>query len=167
MVYALAFGLLAGLLVCRLILIRVSGCLPVTIKASMEQMQEGPEKGIYVLETQAQIWNENYRLIKELVKQDDKMLYIGAENLIYPAVGCMAATPSTQGTTVFNEMFLYYFEEHPEKMPTVIVMDKTFGTNPVYGYFSNTDLIPEWIEEHYKDLRIYETDYLKIFYAGD
>lgn len=165
--YVLSLGLLAGFFVCRLILIRVSGCLPITVKAPLEKMNAGPEKGIYVLQEQAEIWNENYAVIEEVVDADDKMLYIGAENLIYPAAGCVISSPSTQGTTIFNDMFLYYYEEHPERLPNLVVIDKTFGTNPAYGYFSDSGMILGWIEENFNTTVVRETEYLKILSLED
>ncbi|GEM_PF-1292410 len=158
--------LLAGLFVCRLVLIRVSGCQPVTIRASLEKMEYGPEKGIYVLADTAHIWNDNYRELQGTIHREDRLLYIGAENLIYVETEALPATPSTQGTVVYNEMFLRYYEEHPDRVPNVIVYDKTFGENPVYSLYYGFSLQnPEffhWIEENYRDARQTETEHLVI-----
>ena len=165
--YGLSFSILMGFFVCRLVMIRVTGCLPVTVMAPMEKMEYGPEKGIYILDEQAQIWNDNYAILDEIIDEEDRLLYIGAENLIYPAMGCGLSTPSTQGTTVFNEMFLQYYREHPQKVPTVVVIDKTFTTNPVYGLFSDAGVVLEWIEENYPNARVQETAYMTILYLSD
>lgn len=164
--YAAGGALLAGLLVCRLVLIRVSGCLPVTVNASLERMESGPEKGIWVLADTAEVWNENYRDLEQHIRQEDKVLYIGAESLAYVKMGAVAATPSTQGTTVFNDMFLYYYEEHPDRIPDVIVYDKTFGVNPAYGLSYVLSLqepvLFQWIEQNYGSAQIIETAHLII-----
>lgn len=164
--YVLGGMLLAGFLVCRLILIRVSGCRPVTIRASMEKMENGPEKGIYVLADTADIWNDNYRELENVIDREDKVLYIGAESLIYVKMEALPATPSTQGTTVYNEMFLRYYEEHPERIPNVIVYDKTFAENLAYSLYYDYSLQnPEffqWIEENYRSAQKIETDHMII-----
>lgn len=164
--YALGGMLLAGFLVCRLILIRVSGCLPITIRASLEKMENGPEKGIYVLADTAEIWNDNYRELEDYIDREDRVLYIGAEGLIYVKLEALLATPSTQGTVVYNEMFLRYYEEHPDRVPNVIVYDKTFGENPVYslyyGYSLQNPEFFQWIEENYRDARKTETGHMII-----
>ena len=164
--YALGGMLLAGFLVCRLILIRVSGCQPVTIRAPMERMENGPEKGIYVLADTANIWNDNYRELENVIDREDRVLYIGAESLIYVEMEALPATPSTQGTTVYNEMFLRYYEEHPERVPDVIVYDKTFGENPAYSLYYDYSLQnPEffqWIEENYRGAQKIETGHMII-----
>lgn len=165
---ALCIGLggliLAGLLVCRLVLIRVSGCLPVTILAPLTRMEIGPEKGVYILQENAGRWNDNYRELESLVKEEDRVLYIGAESLVYVELETVPATPSTQGTTVYNEMFLRYYEEHPERLPDVIVYDKSFGEDPVYAlYYSYSLQYPQflqWLEQNYRDGQITETDHM-------
>jgi hypothetical protein len=155
-------SMLIGLLVCRLVLIRVTGCLPVTMRASLEKITAGPEKGIYVLRDEAEVWNENYAILKQYVAKDDKLFYVGAENMIYVAAESELATPSTQGTTVFNEMIEQYFTEYPEKMPDVIIIDKTFETVYEYRYSAENIITMNWIEENYSDAAVVETDYLKI-----
>jgi len=165
---ALCIGLggliLAGLLVCRLVLIRVSGCLPVTILAPLTRMEIGPEKGVYILQENAGRWNDNYRELESLVKEEDRVLYIGAESLVYVELESVPATPSTQGTTVYNEMFLRYYEEHPERLPDVIVYDKSFGEDPVYAlYYSYSLQYPQflqWLEQNYRDGQVTETDHM-------
>lgn len=157
---------LATLLVCRLLLIRVTGCLPVTVLAPLEKMGTGPEAGIYVLADTADIWNDNYRELENYVNKEDKLLYIGAENLAYVKTEAHPATPSTQGTTVFNEMYLYYYEEHPERLPDIVVFDKTFGENPAYalsyGFSLESRVFFEWVEENYGNGKVIETDHMII-----
>lgn len=164
--YAAGMMLLAGLLVCRLILLRVSGCLPVTVLAPMEKMDSGPEKGIWILADTAEIWNDNYRELEKYVTREDKVLYIGAESLIYVKMEVLPATPSTQGTTVYNEMFLYYYEEHPDRVPNVILYDKSFEENPAYALSYvlslRNPIFFQWIEENYGDAERIETEHMII-----
>lgn len=164
--YALGGLILVGLLICRLVLIRVSGCLPVTILAPLVKMENGPEKGVHVLTDTAQIWNDNYRELENIVSGDDRVLYIGAESLVYVKMGAVPATPSTHSTVVYNEMFLRYYEEHPERIPNVIVYDKSFAENPVYAlYYGYSLQYPEflqWLEENYCDGQKTETAHMVI-----
>lgn len=162
LVFAVIFSILCGFFVCRILLIRVTGCLPVTIKAPLCQMEEGPGKGVYVLNTDGIIWNEKFDILKERISEDDRLLYIGPDNMIYPAMECVVASPSTQGTTVYNEMFLYYYEKHSDRIPNVIVIDKTFESNPIYHYSDNNRILLNWIEENFESVTTEETNYLKI-----
>lgn len=162
--HALGGLMLAGFLICRLVLIRVSGCLPVTILAPLARMESGPGKGIYVLEETARRWNDNYRELDRLVNEEDRVLYIGAESLVYVELETVLATPSTQGTTVYNKMFLRYYEEHPERIPDVVVYDKYFGVDSVSVlYYSYSLQYPEflkWLEQNYCDGQITETEHI-------
>lgn len=162
LIYALIAGLLCGFFVCKVVLIRVTGCMPVTIKAPLCQMEDGPAKGVYVLNTDGIVWNENYEILREYIKQDDKLLYIGPENSIYPAMECVVASPSTQGTTIYNEMFIYYYEKNTDRIPNVIVIDKTYESNPIYHYSDSNRVLLNWLEENFKDVTIVETNYMKI-----
>ncbi len=162
----LEFGMLAAFLVCRLALIRVSGCLPVTVRAPLEKMEAGPEKGIYIMADTARIWNDNYRELDKYIDREDKVLYIGAESLAYVGMEAVPSTPSTLGTVVYNEMFLYYYKEHPDRIPDVVVFDKTFEENPAYyltyALSAQNGELFRWVEENYGDGQIVETDYLII-----
>lgn len=164
--YLAGILLLIGLLICRLVLIRVPGCLPVTVRAPLEKMESGAEKGVWILEKSAWIWNDSYRELEKYVTKEDKVLYIGSENLIYAKMEALPATPSVQGTTIFNEMFLYYYEEHPDRIPNVIVYDKTFGENPVYYvpyiYSLQSFALYQWITDNYADAAKTETEHLII-----
>ncbi len=162
----LELGMLAALLVCRLVLIRVSGCLPVTVRAPLEKMDAGPEKGIYIMADTAGVWNDNYRELEKYINREDKVLYIGAESLAYVGMEAVLSTPSTLGTVVYNEMFLYYYEEHPDRIPDVVVFDKTFGENPAYyltyALSVQNGALFRWVEENYGDGQVVETDHLLI-----
>ena len=150
----------------RSVLIRVSGCLPVTVLAPLEKMTAGPEKGIYVLADTARVWNDNYGELEEYTDREDQILYIGAESLAYVGMEAVLSTPSTQGTVVYNEMFLYYYEEHPDRIPDVVVFDKTYAENPacslMYSLSLQSGVLFQWVEENYGDGQIVETDHLII-----
>lgn len=155
--------LLAGLLVCRLLLIRITGCGEYTVFDPLEKMESGAAKGIYVQQKTARVWNQNNEELSQYLEEGDRLLYVGAENLIYVRDGIRAATPSTQGTTVFDGNFLSWYEEDADRMPTVVVIDKTFETEEEYNYRDENAAVYAWIEENYGDARVAETDYMIIY----
>ncbi len=162
----LSLFLLGGLLVCKVLLIRITGCGACTVFESLEIMEAGAAKGIYVLQQTAEVWNQNNEELSQYLKEGDSLLYVGAENLIYVRDGISAATPSTQGTTVFDWKFLSWYEENPDRMPTVIVVDKTFDEVPEYNYREENIAVLEWIEENYGDAEMIETEYMIIYRAA-
>lgn len=155
--------LFCSLLFGKLIQMRITGCGQITILAPMEKIEEGPAKGIYMISDTATILNADYTVLDDLLTSDDTLLYVGAENLIYLWTGAKIGTPSTQGTNAYNEEFISYFEEHPEKIPTVIVIDKQLGSNPVYYNSSQNYILFQWIDEYYQNAEVLDTDYLTIY----
>lgn len=100
------------------------------------------------------------------IDREDQVLYIGAESLAYVGMEAVLSTPSTLGTVVYNEMFLYYYEEHPDRIPDVVVFDKTFGENPAYSLTYALSVqsgeLFRWVEENYGDEQVIETEHLMI-----
>lgn len=151
-----------GLLVCKLVQMRVSGCGEVTVLAPLKRVEAGPAKNIYMVENTQAVLQDDYRVLTEQLSAKDKLLYIGSENIVYLWTKAQVATPSTQGTNAYNEMFIRYYEEHPEKMPTTIAVDKELGENPVYYNSPQNHIIYEWMERAgYQE--ILDADYIRLY----
>ena len=147
-------SLLLCLFFCKIPLIRVTGCLPVTVKAPLKFVQSGPAKGIFVPEKPAAYWEESYDVLTQLIPKDANVLYVGREQLFYVSFCKRVCTPSVQGTTVFNEIYADYYEVFPEKKPEIIVYDASFAeeafyANPVNGVDLRDEWIREWMEENF------------------
>lgn len=160
--YVVMVSFIVGLVVCKLLLVRVTGCMPVTVRMNMAWVKEGPAAGLLVQEELAKQYNENIPLIETHVEEKDALLYFGCENIYYMVAGADLATPSVQGTAVFNEMFLKYYEEYPEREPDVVIIDKGFATNPVYNYSEQNQIMLDWIEKEFAGYKREETEYFVI-----
>lgn len=147
-----------SLLVCKLILIRVTGCLPVTIHAKLQQVQNGPLKGVFVLEDYARIYEEDLLLLNKYVSASDNLLIFGCESLLYVGCDAQISAASVQGTSVFDEVFLEYFRLHPNKYPTIIAVDKRFEMVDAYHYHWKNYIVADWIETEFSYLQKIETD---------
>lgn len=156
--------LLLSLILCKLVLIRVTGCLPVTINAKFEKVEVGPLRGIYMVERTASTINKNFKLVKEYINKNDNFLYFGCENMIYLCTDANISAASVQGTSVFNEDFLNYFEEHPEKYPTVIAVDKNFNTDYYMVYNPYNYIVNEWIEKEYEYNKKIESEDMILYF---
>lgn len=153
---------LAGLSVCKLVQMRVSGCGEITVLAPMRRMEAGPAKGVYMVEDTASVLQDDYRVLTAELKKEDKLLYVGSENIVYLWTDAQIATPSTQGTNAYNEMFIRYYEEHPEKTPTVIALDKELGENPAYYNSPQNHILYEWMEQAgYRE--VLDAPYMKLY----
>lgn len=160
--YVVMLFFILSLLVCKLLLVRVTGCIPISIKMYMDPVSKGPAAGLLVKEELAAQYNATVSVIEEYVQDDDNLLYFGCENLNYLITGATLATPSVQGTTVFDEVFLQYYEEHPDRIPNVVIIDKSFFTNIYYRYSYENQIVLDWIYEEFAEAEVVETDYLTI-----
>lgn len=148
-----AVSLLCVLLFCRLISLRVTGCAPVTIRASLTKMDKGAEKGIYCQDSYASVWGFIYDNLRPAVatdKEKSDILFVTAENLGYLYFNSSVPGPSVQGTTVYNEMYLDYYREHPERIPQIVVFDASYEANPMYNYSSQNEIFKNWVRENYQ-----------------
>ena len=147
---------------CRLFLLRVNGCMPVTIKAKLEKVENGPAKGIYILKNQADAWNGSYKAFKEVIDSDKNVLFIGQEQLFYVTFVDRVTTPSVQGTTAFNEMYGKYYEVFPDKYPEIVVRDASFDVNPAYYYSEENEYIFKWLEDNNETVGLLNNGYYEI-----
>lgn len=165
LLWAGIFTFIVGLLVCKLVQMRVSGCMEVTVLAPLKRVEAGPAKNIYMVENTQIVLQDDYQVLTKELSAKDKLLYIGSENIVYLWTKAQVATPSTQGTNAYNEMFIHYYEEHPEKMPTVIAVDKELGENPAYYDSPQNHIIYEWMEQAgYQE--ILDAAYIKLYRRG-
>ena len=115
-----------------------------------------------MLEDTATVLKDDYQVFTQLLTKEDNLLYVGSENIVYLWTDAKVATPSTQGTNAYNEMFIRYFEEFPEKMPTVIAVDKELGENPVYYNSPQNHILFDWIDKKYGYTEMLESNYLTL-----
>lgn len=155
--------MLAGLFVCKLVQIRVSGCTETTVMAPLTKIANGPAAGIYMLADEATVLEDDYKELTARLTKEDKLLYIGSENIVYLWTDAAVATPSTQGTNAYNQMFIDYYKVHPDKMPNVIVKDKELGQNPAYYNSPQNIILFDWIEKEFGYTECIETNYMTIY----
>ena len=155
--------LLGSLLVCKLLLIRVTGCLPVTVYARLQQVQSGPLKGVYVLEDYARAFDADQTLLDQYVSVEDHLFLFGCESLLYVGCDAQISVASVQGTSVFNQDFLDYLKLHPEKYPTVVAVDKRFAVVADYRYNPWNYIVAEWMETEYEYSQKIETDFMTLY----
>ncbi len=164
--YLTCMAVLLCLVICRLVLIRVTGCLPVTMNAAFAKVTSGPLKGIYMVERTAETLSKNAETLQNYVTKEDKLLYFGCENTLYLCTDAAISAASVQGTSVFNEDFLEYFEVHPEKYPTVIAVDKNFTTDYYMVYNPYNYIVADWIEQEYEYVEKVETENMILYFSG-
>ena len=163
--YGIVVSILLCIFACRILLLRVNGCMPVTIKAKTARVEHGAAAGIFVLKDQADAWNLSYEQTKAAVDSGKNVLYIGQEQLFYVTFCDRVTVPSVQGTTVFNEMYERYYEVFPDKYPEIIVKDASFDVNPAYYYSEENEYIFRWINDNFETKTLANTKYYEVISA--
>ena len=153
---------LVCLIFCRLLLVRVNGCMPVTVKASLEKVENGPAKGLFILKDQAEAWNSSYDAVKEVTDSGKNILFIGQEQLFYVTFADRVCVPSVQGTTAFNEMYTKYYDVFPDKYPEIVVRDASFDVNPAYYYSDENEYIFRWLKDSNETASLKNTGYYEV-----
>ena len=157
------FATIMTLIVCKLVLIRVTGCVPVTMRATLEKLDYGAWKGIYVVDDLAKKRNDNYELLSKYVEAGDTMLYFGCDTGVYVDMQVNVGASSVQGTAVFNQDFVDYYAEFPGKYPSIVVVDKKYQEDYYFVYSPYNYILKEWIENDYNYTEMVETENLKIY----
>ena len=81
----------------------------------------------------------------------------------YVGSGANVAAASVQGTSVFNDTFLKYFDLHQSKYPTVVAVDKLFPAVQEYHYNPYNYIVANWIEQEFPYTEKIETEYMTLY----
>lgn len=69
-------------------------------------------------------------LLHKYVEEGDNFLYVGADMFLYSQLaGAQIATGNTISTPAFGEQLMKYYETHPDKLPTVVFVDREYGAD--------------------------------------
>ena len=162
---AAALCLLASLLLCRIGFIRVTGCVRTPLFTDLETIKDGPAKGVRMLPELAEALNDDYEVLTSLLEEEDRLLYIGNESWIYTWTEAGISGASTQGTTVFNNLYIDYLNEHPDRYPTVVVVDKELDRYPYYYNSEWNVILLDWIQTWFPYTETIETEFMTVYLA--
>lgn len=135
------------LLSSKLCLVVVTGTKNEPVTVHRVQLQEGPAMGLWLNDRDAEDYRLKYAAVKRCVTKDDRILYVGRDVLMYPAMGCRIATCNCISTPIFDRQLLDYYEKYPEKKPTKILLDLAFLEER--NLFPETNEVAEWIIANY------------------
>lgn len=93
------------------------------------RMQEGPTKGVLVSNTVAHAYADNFKLFRELVKENSNVLivtnFFHNQSLtpIYMLNGVNISHYTVNSTPTYSDKLYEYWEKYPERMPDCIVIN--------------------------------------------
>lgn len=91
------------------------------------QISEGPMKGIYTTEEKSELYTDAYRELKTIpLKEDDTVLIISTYAIDLFTLQREVCSPSTwlPVEDLSNPRLSYYYQNHPDKIPSVIIVNK-------------------------------------------
>ena len=149
-----------SLLFCKGYYVRITEYGPSTVRQQRVQVTEGALAGIYVLPEEAEQYMQEHEAVQRVTQPDDKLLFLGTDGILNLSANCLFVSPSTISTPAFNEQWVEYFTEYPEKEPTVIVLAKNTIDNREKFFAQNP--FGKWIAAKYDRLHMEETESLCI-----
>lgn len=149
-----------SLLFCKGYYVRITEYGPSTVRQQRVRVTEGALAGIYVLPEEAEQYMQEHETVQCVTQPDDKLLFLGTDGILNLSANCPFVSPSTISTPAFNEQWVEYFTEYPEKEPTVIVLAKNTIDNREKFFAQNP--FGKWIAEKYDRLHMEETESLCI-----
>ena len=133
---------------------------PGDISEPLAKVEEGPLAGIYVREGDWVRYTSDYETIQKNTTEQDQVLFMGTEGLGNLYAHGKIVIPTTISTPAFNEQWVDYFEEDPQRLPTVIFIAKNTIDNRDKFFVKNVFGI--WIAKRYDVECMEETDSLCI-----
>lgn len=149
---------LISVIMCKGYYVRVSEYPPSNILEERVQITEGPAKGIYVYPSEYEIMQETWEMISLRTTKEDRLLYLGTQALSNLYTEGKMVLPTTISTPAFNEQWVHYFNLHPDKKPTVIVLSKATIDNQEKFFEMNP--FGQWICDNYDVENREETEHL-------
>lgn len=110
----------------RVFLVRFTSTQRKNIFENYYEMNHGALKGIRLSEFDFKQYDAKVRLLYEQVEAEDVFLYVGCDMFLYSMCEGLIGTGNTISTPAFGEQLLAYYKEYPDRMPTVIFVDREY-----------------------------------------
>nr|MBQ8252746.1 hypothetical protein [Lachnospiraceae bacterium] len=116
------------LFVSRICLVRYTSMQRKNIFETYYKVEHDVLKGIRLGEFDYIQYETKSRLLSQYVEAGDSFLYVGCDMFLYTQLqDARIATGNTISTPSFGEQLMAYYEKHPDRIPTVIFVDREYG----------------------------------------
>ncbi len=121
---------ISQLLVARICLVRFTSTQRKNILETYYEVDHGVLKGIRLGEVDYIHYQAKSELLARYVEGEDTFLYVGADMFMYNALKAeQIATGNTISTPAFSQQLMKYYDTHPERIPTVVFVDREYGAD--------------------------------------
>lgn len=130
MAIVLLVCVLTQLFAARILLVRFSSTQKKNIFETYYEVSHDVLKGVRLGDFDYVQYEAKTALLDKYVDADDSFLYVGADMFLYTQLdGAAIATGNTISTPAFGQQLMKYYEVHPEKIPTVVFVDREYGAD--------------------------------------
>lgn len=148
------WGLFAAVFVCmvftsRIFLVRYTATQRINVFAPVYEAWHGVLSGVWLGDNDYRQYEWKTASLHEHVTDEDVFLYVGADMFLYGETDALIGTGNTISTPAFGEQLLTYYEQHPERIPTVIFVDCEYTMD--YRIWLETEPFKSFIAEHYTE----------------
>lgn len=148
MAICLLICVVSQMFVARICLVRFTATQRKNIFETYHRVEEGVLKGIRLGNFDYEQYEIKRELLEKYVEAGDRLLYIGADMFLYSQLQRgQIATGNTISTPAFSTQLMCYYEKHPEKMPTVVFVDREYGAD--FSVILEQELMKAFMEEHF------------------
>ena len=131
----------------RLFLVRFTGTQRKNIFYGYSKATEGPLAGIWLSYDDLGQYTAKLASTEAHVTPADTFLYIGCDMFQYQAANCKIGTGNTISTPGFDKQILDYYELHPDRIPSVVFLDREYGAG--YEFVLTEEPFASWFAEYY------------------
>jgi hypothetical protein len=119
--------LLGQLFAVRVFLVRYTSTQRKTIFETYHEVNHGVLRGIRLGDVDYDQYEKKTALLSKYVGETDRFLYVGCDMFLYSQLAAgQIATGNTISTPSFSEQLIQYYEKYPERIPTVIFVDREY-----------------------------------------
>lgn len=132
----------------RVFLVRFTSTQRKNIFEGYYETNHGPLKGIKLGEVDYRQYEAKTGVLAEQVTEEDVFLYVGCDMFLYSLCEGEIGTGNTISTPAFGNQLLAYYEKYPEKMPTVMFVDREYVGD--FTIFLTEEPFKSFVEENYR-----------------
>lgn len=122
--------------------------------------KSGPGFGLLTSYMPSYSYNLIANELKELINEDDSVLYVGTRSFYYMLMDANIAAPNTISTPTYDSSILEYWKQNPEKYPTVIMIEWMWGNDP---YITENSFLYDWIHTQFPYTVVKDYEYFQFY----
>lgn len=147
-VWLTIFVFVIQLFAVRILLVRYTAMQRRNLFAEYYETNVGSLKGVSLSSLDYRQYESKYNTLCQYVTKDDVFLFVGCDMFLYTSLlGGQIGTGNTISTPAFSTQLMHYYELHPDRIPTVVFVDRIYGAD--FRTVLQSSPFREFMESHF------------------